>query len=120
MIVATHNAAITLPGDSRSSARRDRCHHDTSWHRVMFICSPRELSRRKYARAEAVITGGGGATTHSVAGRDRRDSASTAIRRHARLSDAVLSETLRIVGVEIGVTLSKSIAWPARREQLVR
>src|SRR6202048_3738509 len=40
--------------------------------------------------------------------------------RRPRLSAAVLSETLRIVGVEIGVTVSKSIAWPARREQLVR
>src|SRR5258705_10324286 len=36
-----------------------------------------------------------------------------------RLSAAVLPETLRIVGVEIGVAISKSIAWPARREQLV-
>src|SRR5712675_2031262 len=36
------------------------------------------------------------------------------------LLGAVLSETLRVVRVEIGVALSKSITWPARREQLVR
>src|SRR5271168_2520022 len=36
-----------------------------------------------------------------------------------RLSAAVLSQTRRVVGVEIGVALSKSITRPARREQLV-
>src|ERR1700751_5020846 len=37
-----------------------------------------------------------------------------------RLTAAVLSQTLRVVGVEIGVALSKSITRPGRWEQLVR
>src|SRR5271168_5052785 len=76
----------------------------------------------KYKRAEAVIRGGGRATNHSAAGRRRRGSASTATgpsrpteaargRPQPRLSAAVISETLRIVRVEIRVTLSKSITW---------
>src|SRR5271163_2837962 len=88
-------------------------------------------SRRKYERAEAFIRGGGRATKQSAAGRRRRSSASTATgpsrpteaargRPRPRLSAAVLSETLRIVRVEFGVTLSKSITWPACRQQLIR
>src|ERR1700758_5718653 len=51
----------------------------------------------------------------------RHDRPSRRARRlRPELSAAVLSETLRVLGVEIGVTLSKSITWPARREQFVR
>src|ERR1700733_8009829 len=41
-------------------------------------------------------------------------------RRLGALSAAVPSETPRVVGFEVGVTLSKSITWPARGEQLFR
>src|SRR5271163_1474990 len=50
----------------------------------------------------------------------RRDRPRTREPPQARLTAAVLSQTRRVVGVEIAVALSKSITRPARREQLVR